>query len=75
VCPSLNVVPAGTSLAVSSSRVWGLRRKENNMSAEGKPMAVWEGRITFGLVGIPIVLVPAVDAREHIGFHLLHRKV
>jgi hypothetical protein len=49
VCPSLNVVPAGTSLAVSSSRVWGLRRKENNMSAEGKPMAVWKGRITFGL--------------------------
>lgn len=35
---------------------------------------VWKGRLTFGLVGIPVELVPAVDAREHIGFHLLHRK-
>ncbi len=36
--------------------------------------AVWKGRISFGLVGIPVELVPAVDAREHLGFHLLHRK-
>lgn len=36
--------------------------------------AVWKGRLSFGLVGIPVELVPAVDAREHIGFHLLHRK-
>jgi DNA end-binding protein Ku len=36
--------------------------------------AVWKGRIAFGLVGIPIELVPAVDMKEHIGFHLLHRK-
>jgi DNA end-binding protein Ku len=36
--------------------------------------AVWKGRVTFGLVGIPVALVPAVDAKEHIGFHLLHRK-
>jgi DNA end-binding protein Ku len=36
--------------------------------------AVWKGRITFGLVGIPVELVPAVDTKEHIGFHLLHRK-
>jgi DNA end-binding protein Ku len=37
-------------------------------------VAVWKGRISFGLVGIPVELVPAVDAKEHIGFHLLHRK-
>jgi len=36
--------------------------------------AVWKGRISFGLVGIPVELVPAVDAKEHVGFHLLHRK-
>lgn len=36
--------------------------------------AVWKGRLSFGLVGIPVVLVPAVDASEHVGFHLLHRK-
>jgi DNA end-binding protein Ku len=36
--------------------------------------AVWKGRVTFGLVGIPVELIPAVDAKEHIGFHLLHRK-
>ena len=36
--------------------------------------AVWKGRLSFGLVGIPVALVPAVDAREHVGFHLLHRK-
>ena len=36
--------------------------------------AVWKGRISFGLVGIPVEMVPAVDAKEHIGFHLLHRK-
>ncbi len=35
---------------------------------------IWKGRVTFGLVGIPVELVPAVDAKEHIGFHLLHRK-
>src|SRR5512140_76935 len=40
--------------------------------ARGTP--VWKGRISFGLVGIPVELVPAVDATEHIGFHLLHRK-
>jgi DNA end-binding protein Ku len=36
--------------------------------------SVWKGRITFGLVGIPVELVPAVDSKEHVGFHLLHRK-
>jgi DNA end-binding protein Ku len=36
--------------------------------------AVWKGRISFGLVGIPVELVPAIDTKEHIGFHLLHRK-
>lgn len=30
--------------------------------------AVWKGRITFGLVGIPVELVPAIDTREHVGF-------
>lgn len=35
---------------------------------------VWKGQLTFGLVGIPVELVPAVDSREHMGFHLLHRK-
>jgi DNA end-binding protein Ku len=37
-------------------------------------MAIWKGRLTFGLVGIPVELLPAVDAKEHVGFHLLHRK-
>ncbi len=36
--------------------------------------SVWKGRLSFGLVGIPVELVPAVDAKEHIGFHLLHRR-
>lgn len=36
--------------------------------------AVWKGTISFGLVGIPVELVPAVDTKEHVGFHLLHRK-
>ncbi len=35
---------------------------------------VWKGRLSFGLVGIPVQLVPAIDAKEHVGFHLLHRK-
>ncbi len=30
--------------------------------------AVWKGRITFGLIGIPVELVPAIDTREHVGF-------
>lgn len=29
---------------------------------------VWKGQLTFGLVGIPVELVPAVDSREHMGF-------
>lgn len=36
--------------------------------------AIWKGRISFGLVGIPVELVPAIDAKERVGFHLLHRK-
>ena len=44
------------------------------MKRNSRGAAVWKGRIAFGLVGIPIELVPAVDAKEHIGFHLLHRK-
>jgi DNA end-binding protein Ku len=49
-----------------------MQRSSRGASARGT--AVWKGRIAFGLVGIPVELVPAVDTKEHIGFHLLHRK-
>lgn len=47
-------------------------RPKRPLGSEKRP--VWKGRLTFGLVGIPVALVPAVDSREHMGFHLLHRK-
>jgi DNA end-binding protein Ku len=52
------------------------KRKANHAATFSRSArrAVWKGRLSFGLVGIPIELIPAVDAREHVGFHLLHRK-
>lgn len=50
------------------------KKTHTNDASRTARRAVWKGRLSFGLVGIPIELVPAVDAREHIGFHLLHRK-
>jgi DNA end-binding protein Ku len=38
------------------------------------PRALWKGSISFGLVTVPISLVSATEARETLGFHLLHRK-
>src|SRR5258706_8193122 len=35
---------------------------------------IWNGQLVFGLVSIPVGLVPAVRSEEHIGFRLLHRK-
>ena len=37
------------------------------------PTSVWTGRITFGLVSIPIRLFPAIQSHD-IHFHLLHEK-
>jgi DNA end-binding protein Ku len=37
------------------------------------PTSVWKGRITFGLVSIPIRLFPAIQSHD-IHFHLLHEK-
>ena len=36
--------------------------------------ALWKGSISFGLVTVPIGLVAAIEAREQLAFHLLHRK-
>jgi DNA end-binding protein Ku len=38
------------------------------------PRALWKGSISFGLVTIPIGLISAVEPREELAFHLLHRK-
>jgi len=35
---------------------------------------MWKGFISFGLVTIPVRLCPAVESREALAFHLLHRK-
>jgi DNA end-binding protein Ku len=41
-----------------------------------RPMgrALWKGSISFGLVTIPVDLHAAVESREELSFHLLHRK-
>jgi DNA end-binding protein Ku len=36
--------------------------------------AIWNGSISFGLVTIPVKLVPAVRADEDVHFHYLHAK-
>jgi DNA end-binding protein Ku len=38
------------------------------------PRAIWKGSISFGLVTIPIGLVPAIEAREELAFNLLHAR-
>ena len=35
---------------------------------------IWSGHITFGLISIPVSIYSAVEASEHVGFRLLHRK-
>jgi DNA end-binding protein Ku len=38
------------------------------------PRPIWKGSISFGLVTIPIGLVSAIEPREELSFHMLHRK-
>jgi DNA end-binding protein Ku len=38
------------------------------------PRPLWKGAISFGLVTIPVNLYSAVERRETLSFHLLHRK-
>jgi DNA end-binding protein Ku len=38
------------------------------------PHAIWTGSINFGLVTIPVKLLPAVRADENVHFHYLHAK-
>jgi len=38
------------------------------------PRPIWKGAISFGLVTIPVNLYPAVERRETLSFHLLHKK-
>ena len=38
------------------------------------PHAIWTGSISFGLVTIPVKLLPAVRADEDVHFHYLHKK-
>lgn len=38
------------------------------------PRAMWKGAISFGLVTIPVNLYSAVERRETLSFHLLHKK-
>ncbi len=44
-------------------------RKKNGA---GRP--IWNGHLTFGLVSLPVRVFAALDASEHVGFRLLHRK-
>jgi non-homologous end joining protein Ku len=36
--------------------------------------AIWKGFISFGLVSIPVGLHSAIESREELSFHLLHKK-
>jgi DNA end-binding protein Ku len=38
------------------------------------PRSIWRGAISFGLVTIPVNLYSAVERRETLSFHLLHKK-
>lgn len=35
---------------------------------------IWNGQLAFGLVSMPVRILSAVDASEHVEFRLLHRK-
>ena len=38
------------------------------------PRPIWKGAISFGLVTIPVNLYSAIEGRETLAFHLLHKK-
>lgn len=38
------------------------------------PNAIWRGSISFGLVTIPVTLMPAEDTGERLSFHMLDRR-
>ncbi|MEO6029363.1 MAG: Ku protein, partial [Candidatus Binatia bacterium] len=56
------------------------RKKSRSASASppgrstggGRP--IWNGHLVFGLVSVPVRIFAALDAAEHVGFRLLHRK-
>jgi DNA end-binding protein Ku len=53
-----------------------MARTEPRAEKGGTSMAraLWKGSISFGLVTIPVDLHAAVESREELSFHLLHRK-
>jgi DNA end-binding protein Ku len=54
-------------------------RRGGHGSARGKVGAggarpIWNGQLAFGLVSMPVRILAALDAAEHVEFRLLHRK-
>lgn len=43
-------------------------------SRSGGHRPIWNGHLVFGLVSVPVRVFAALDAAEHVGFRLLHRK-
>lgn len=59
----------GRAKAAPKKRGRGAARRA---PAGGRP--IWNGHLTFGLVSMPVRVYAALDASEHVGFRLLHRK-
>jgi DNA end-binding protein Ku len=55
----------------------GASKKRGHASSHKAPAGgrpIWNGHLTFGLVSMPVRVYAALDASEHVGFRLLHRK-
>lgn len=50
----------------------GKKRAVSKGAGGGRP--IWNGHLVFGLVSMPVRVHAALDAAEHVGFRLLHRK-
>jgi DNA end-binding protein Ku len=53
------------------------RRSRKGAAAKsrgGGHRPIWNGHLVFGLVSVPVRVFAALDAAEHVGFRLLHRK-
>lgn len=48
------------------------KRAASKSASASRP--IWNGHLVFGLVSIPVRVHAALDAAEHVGFRLLHRK-
>jgi DNA end-binding protein Ku len=72
--PGKAAVRSGQGGGAGKRGAAGTRARPEGQRAPGMTRALWTGTISFGLVTIPVGLHSAVDSREELSFHLVHKK-